>query len=162
MLSIKLADTMRDYDDILNMLYEYIIELHDIDDSVEIRTKDELKREYFYGVETLFYIERVDKYPIGFGIVCVGNSSHPSADIYINEFYVSPNFRNKGYGRALFNHIVKDRKRICFYILVKNKNAECFWKHLLKGSEWKDVSNIYKDMFDDPSLKWNIYENTEG
>lgn len=161
MLSIKLADTWKDYEDVLNMLYEYICELHYIDECVEIRTKDELKREYFYGTNTLFYLEKENDIPVGFGIICVGDACHPLTDLYINEFYIVPEHRNKGYGKELFKYIAGDKKRICFYVLVKNTKAQNFWEHILKELNWKNVSNNYKDFFDDPALCWNVYENTE-
>ena len=42
------------------MLYDYISELHEIDENVKLRTRSELIQEYFYSADTDYYLFSAD------------------------------------------------------------------------------------------------------
>jgi predicted acetyltransferase len=156
------AITHADYEDLLLMLSDYIIELHNIDPThVKLRSDTELSYEYFYTEDTDFYLlYSEENAPIGFAVIGHDSNCHPLADMYINEFYIKPSYRNNGYGRDLFEGIQSllptEIDRLCMYILKNNTNAIEFWSRAL-NPEWIDVTYAYSN--NTPKhLLWYMYE----
>ncbi len=125
------------------MLWDYVKELNSFNDKVQIRTAEELKREYCYTPYTRFYLLYEGKQTIGFAIIGYGKNCHPSADLYIEEFYIRPKFRRQGYGLFLADRVLAGANMVCFFTLEKNWPAVWFWKKYF-GS-WRDVSGIVAD-----------------
>ena len=156
------------YDALADMLYAYVLELHTLDeDLVKIRDKEALKNEYFWSEDTNFYLIYTDDTPIGFAVIGINGCCHPLADIYINEFYIKPEYRNQGFGEDLFDGVIQLEHpssvsdipfRICLYIIKNNKTAIRFWNNLL-SSEWINVTNQYSNENPNPEyLFWYMYE----
>ena len=131
-----------EYEDLADMLHEYILELNQIDKGVKVRDIISLKNEYFYNEDTYFYIIYKNNVPVGFTIIGDNTNCHEDADIYIEEFYIRPLFRREHYGRSLILHVLFTHKpdTLCFRILKKNKQAHKFWSIIF--SEWSKYNLI--------------------
>lgn len=142
-----------------DMLYAYIKELHDIDPKhVTIRTQGLLEKEYFHAVSsTNCYVLLDNDTCVGFAILGTKPNCHPYADIYIEEFYITPEYRHKKYGHAFAKMLINESiSRVCFYILPDNKPALSFWHDIFK--DWNDLSNTINDVHPPHWLCWNFYE----
>lgn len=128
----------------LLMLWDYIRELHEINEKVQLRSPGELKKEYCYTRYTKYYLLYEGKHAVGFAIVGYGKNCHPSADLYIEEFYIRPKFRRQGYGLYFADQVLSGANAICFFTLEKNWPAVWFWKKYF-GS-WRDVSDSIPDV----------------
>lgn len=155
-----------DYKVFIDLLYDYVNELHDIDDSVRLRDKKTLKKEYLSNIDEdnqFYLIYDNNMLPAGFAVVGVNNYCHPQADIYINEFYIKPEYRLRGYGDNLFssiclaNLLFESGNKICMYILKNNTRAIQFWSGLLKRNGWLDVTEDYYNDTPD-NLYWYMYK----
>ena len=71
---------------------------------------------------------RVDGDVIGFFIIGTHENCHPSADYYIQEAYIKPEYRRRGYmSRSLGIYISHYPGVYCLLILNKNEVAHKFW-----------------------------------
>lgn len=90
----------------------------------------------------LFAVKENEKL-VGFTTIYYGFSSSRAEEVGIlNDLYVLPEYRNKGYGRQLINRAieeVKNRglKRIQWLTARNNENAQMLYEKLgAKKSEW--------------------------
>ena len=128
----------------LLMLWDYIKELHKINEKVPLRTLEELKAEYCYTQYTKYYLFYAEKQAVGFTIIGYGENCHPSADLYIEEFYIRAKFRRRGLGHLLADRVLTGANAVCFFTLEKNWPAVWFWKDYF--SRWKDASSVVPDV----------------
>lgn len=156
-LKLNNPEKMSDFNELGDMLYEYISELHSIDENVELRNKQQLMREYLYSdAATELYLFKKDNETIGFGFIGFSDNCHPEADIYIEEFYIKPQYRNNGYGLRFAHMILNDVDSVCFYILTLNEPAKNFWRTVF--NEWEldlsvpDINEKYN------WLDWYFYK----
>ena len=65
---------------------------------------------------------------LGFFIIGTNENCHPSADYYIQEAYIKPEYRRQGHmSRALDIYIKRYPGIYCLLILNKNEVAHKFW-----------------------------------
>lgn len=143
MTTIRQCKSRQDYDYVLDMLYDYIIELNSFNKCVKLRNKKTLAGEYFYAADTLFYILYIDELPAGFAIIGEKSNCHPLADIYIEEFFIKPDYRKTSCGRQLIGHVLNDKQPqcVCFYILDKNRPAHEFWDKIFANWQYVKVTD---------------------
>ncbi len=100
--------------------------------------------EFFYREEnTGIYFIRHGGMLVGF--VVLGTFPNASIDgaLYIQEFYVLPQFRRKGFGRAAVRIICESCKdqKVEFFVLKENPVAKRFWMKAMKCMGYTDVSD---------------------
>ena len=142
-------------DALLDLLHEYVQELHKIDKHVLLKSKDRLKEEYFWTRDTRYVLFKIKEKPIGFAVLGCGSNCHPDADLYIEEFYIQKKYQRKGYGRFFMNLLLVGNNKVCFYIIKKNDKALAFWRNIF--SKWNNISDKVP-AYDVPDwLDWYCY-----
>ena len=81
---------------------------------------------------------------LGFAIVGVNPNSYGASDIYIQEFFVAPEYRGQGIGREAVYKIIdcykKDRLyNVSLCILENNYPAKSFWDNVFPKNKWDDL-----------------------
>ena len=157
-LEIKniVSKTESNYKEFLIMLRNYIIELHKYDPiNVPIMDLKQLELEYLDNdIDSYKVLIDNDKY-IGFTIISRKKKYNQNIELFIEEFYIKPEFRRKGYGKSFMNEILKkDINTVGFYILPKNENAKIFWNSIF--NEWISVKKI-KDPNNLEYVNWYVY-----
>lgn len=63
--------------------------------------------------------------------------------IYIDHFYIKPEFRNKGIGNAVFNKLTHKYNDAVFYfyVLKNNYNAILFWDKVITKNKMKIIED---------------------
>lgn len=111
-----------DLKDMLEMLTEYQESLESITTVVEKKNERYLKQLLDDGKTGAVFIGRTSsKHPVGFVIVN-HRLSTPDADLIpnIQDLYVRESYRRKGFGRQLFEHVVRWAK--------KNGHSQLRWQ----------------------------------
>ena len=131
------------FDDMCSLIspyQDYVKELHTYSYYVDT----EINLNYLFGFDQygfthIFLDEEHGKKPVGFVIIKYKSGEHPIfKHIYICEFYVIPECRNKGYGKEIFNILIDkyDPEEISLEIIDKNEPAMEFWlNHIFKDKE---------------------------
>lgn len=119
---------------------EYLDELQTIS-GLSLRTSAEKK--YLYDeIREYEFSNWVDIYKdddvIGFFIIGTGENCHPSADYYIQESYIKPEYRRQKYMTNAISDFVRKHEGIyCLFILNENKIAKTFWSGLFERLGYK-------------------------
>lgn len=97
---------------------------------------------YFYDDLLFKYFIETDSQTIGFIILqyvdVVFGVTKPIW--YIVEFYIVPEYRRKGYGKAAFKFFLEFYKKDFFYYVLKeNIPAKRFWGNITKTFDLKEV-----------------------
>lgn len=147
-----------------NMLYDYICELHEFDyENIPLKTQTQLEKEYFNEKDTTYKLLIDHNIYIGFAIIGYKTNCHKAVDIYIEEFYIKPQYRKQGYGKILINDILFNTSQnintVCLYILPKNKNAISFWKKVF--SKWENITNTIRDTNALTYVDWYVYSRNK-
>lgn len=154
--------TTSEYEQLSNLLHDYILELHKINENVKVRSPIQIAQEYFYDTDSDFYLSYDDNELIGFCILGHGNSCHKDVDVYINEFCILKEHRNMGYGEKVISSILSQRgdTSVCFHILNNNSNALKFWAKTFR--DWENITDTIIDTSNSPSfLNWSVYKLSE-
>lgn len=115
-----------------NLFFQYLEELRSINEGP---TNDMTDMESFCSVyagpcTTWIDIKDGDTV-IGFLVMGYGKNCHPDADFYIEESFILPAYRKKGFMRNTVFEFMKTHKGIyCLYVLEENKKAKQFWQHV--------------------------------
>lgn len=135
--------------DIYKMVFE-LAQYHGIEDKIKI-TESQLSAFLFCDQPNHFVGMSLVEGKLS-GLVLFNFTSHNicanvTRGIYIENLYVTPNSRNQGIGRSLFNYVVdkalvNDCSRIEWWVSRENRKAAGFYKKLgaIELSEW----NIFK------------------
>lgn len=116
------------HDTFISMLKDYIKELYEFDKGIPLDRDDyTLKQEFLFTPSTYHYFARLNGKVIGFAILGRADNCHPAADVYIEEFYILPEYRKQGIGYKVINHLLSDDNTACYYCLRKNKVARKLW-----------------------------------
>ena len=140
--------------DDVDVIYNFIRELAEYEkllNEIEF-SKDELK--YFFFKENNFVsiiIGEYKKNPIGYALYYYNYSTFKAkAGIYLEDLYIIPEMRNRGYGRALLSYIAN--------IVVINKLSRLEWSVL----DWNtNAINLYKSIGSRSLDGWTI-QRLEG
>lgn len=146
------------YHEFVGMYGKYNQELHEIDDRVE---ECDLYDLYivFHQRDTKIFFYEVDGQTVGFIIVGVNTNKHIKSDYYIQETYIKPQYRHKGYGRSMCNQIINMYpSMVNMYILKKNDYAIKFWSAVYE--KYEDVSAEYGE--DDELCYEKFYRKKGG
>lgn len=82
---------------------------------------------------------------VGFFIIGTGENCHPDADYYIQEAYIKPEYRRKGYMSYAISDYVKRHAGIyCLFILNNNQIGHAFWHVLFDRIGYKpyDLTDV--------------------
>ena len=90
------------------------------------------------------------------------NAARPGST-YIQEFYITPKYRRKGYGRLAVKQLVRiyENSPVEFFVLRKRIGARLFWREVMAGLCYRDVSwqmcneRVRKKL--DKETKWFCY-----
>ena len=93
------------------------------------------KKSFFAEVTSNDYTQWIDVWErdelIGFLIMGAAPNCHPDADYYVEEAYIKPAFRRKGYMSSAVSEFIQTHKGVyCFFVLNKNNGAKTFWSKL--------------------------------
>ena len=159
-MELKRCSHYSDYSVLNELLFCYINELHSIDNTVVLRTKGQLAREYFYTADTSFFLVYEGSTAIGFCILGFDGNCHPDVNVYIEEFYIVPEARRHGYGTAVFEELIikNNMDTVCFYVLNNNSSAATFWRNLFAKNSWDDISDMVHDINNNVNnCDWHVY-----
>ena len=96
-----------------------------------------------------FVLAEVEGKHVGMAVWYWRYSTWRGRVLYLEDFYVEPEFRGLGIGKALFKHVVNIAKeqnspRLCFQVLDWNQPAIDFY-HRMKGEVGDDFLNAWVD-----------------
>ena len=146
-MEICKAKSKKDFIILSMLLEEYIVELHNISWTVQIRPWKILAKEYFNVPDTDYWLLKEENKIIGFAIVGYNTNCPIWADKYIEEFYIVPECRKKHYGKKFINKILKDSDSVYLAILKTNNIGRKFWSNIFKDWMLKDVVDDYDVFF---------------
>lgn len=137
----------------VGIILEFIREL-----ALYERALDEVKATEPSLTETLFgdkpqaevVIARADGLPVGFALFFHNYSTWMSRHgIYLEDLFVRPSHRDKGYGRALLKHLAR--------LAVARGCARFEWSVL----DWNEPAiGFYKALGAKPMTEWTVYRMT--
>lgn len=147
------------------MWIEYTKELHKFSDFVQESNSEEaagLYNDFINNPDVEMYVIKSDGIVCGFLILGRRSNTHPDTDIYIQEFYIKPDFRRKGIGKSVISNLLKNTPaKYCLYILNANTVAKSFWQNIfslqgVRKMSLQDVAPIedcsfYSFAYDDRS-----------
>ena len=139
------VETVSDKRRFEKMYRDYIEELGQY--SSECLSRNSITRSSFEGmysypfiVPRLIYNDR--KEPVGFYLIAFGEGTYPLTDFYIVEFYILPQYRNKGEGKKAVKEIFKNHPGVyCKFVLKKNIGALNFWKRVKEDFGCEDIKD---------------------
>ena len=140
--------------DDVDVIYNFIRELAEYEkllNEIEF-SKDELKYSLFKENNFVsIIIGEYKKNPIGYALYYYNYSTFKAkAGIYLEDLYIIPEMRNRGYGRALLSYIAN--------IVVINKFSRLEWSVL----DWNsNAINLYKSIGSRSLDGWTI-QRLEG
>ena len=140
--------------DDVDVIYNFIRELAEYEkllNEIEF-SKDELKYSLFKENNFVsIIIGEYKKNPIGYALYYYNYSTFKAkAGIYLEDLYIIPEMRNRGYGRALLSYIAN--------IVVINKLSRLEWSVL----DWNtNAINLYKSIGSRSLDGWTI-QRLEG
>lgn len=135
-----------DTKDILALIIE--LAAYEKMENLVVATEEIVKDSLFQQGVTKALIAEYDGRPIGYAIYFFNFSTFTGrAGIYLEDIYVKPEFRGKGYGKALFGEIAKEAlKRGCSRLewscLNWNKPSIAFYESL--GAKHLDEWRTYR------------------
>lgn len=98
-----------------------------------------------------------DNNRIGFLIIGRSPNCHPDADFYIEEAYIHPRYRCKGYMRGVVSEFVKHYKGVyCLLIADKNQYAKIFWKNVFNSLGYNECKLRNVDAGDEFSTQYGF------
>ena len=84
---------------------------------------------------------------MGFCVIAKGKLKPKGVSYHISEFYVCPQYRNKGFGSWMARQIrQKYGKTVSLHVLYNNPRADVFWRRVFDDCE--NISSDY-DLSDD-------------
>lgn len=139
------------------LILDFIKELADYEkllDQVEATT-EKIRESIFEKKQAEVIIAEEDNEPVGFALFFHNYSTFLGwANLYLEDLYVIPEARSKGYGKKLFKKLAQiavDRgcKRLDWWCLDWNKSSIDFYKSI--GAKAMDEWTVYR--LEDQALK---------
>lgn len=112
-----------------------------------VATEDILRKSLFEKKQAEVIIGEEDGVPVGFALFFHNFSTFlGKANLYLEDLFVSPESRGRGYGKKLLSHLAK--------IAVERNCARLDWWCL----DWNTSSiEFYKEMGAIPMDEWTVY-----
>lgn len=112
-------------------------------ESEVINTPENLAKDLFDEKVCSAYVAELDGVIVGFALWYTSYSTWKGQCLYLEDFYVHPDYRNKRIGSQLFDKVVElakksEVKRMDWQVLDWNENAIEFYKrkNALLDAEW--------------------------
>lgn len=128
-----------DIEEYIDMVKEYSTELHSINSKYRIINRAEAM-EWLLTPFTNYWFCIADGNIAGFSIIGYFQNCHYEADLYIEEFYIKPEYRRKGIGKKFAHSIIESNKNhiekadnVCFFTMKGNDRAITFWKNVFSA-----------------------------
>lgn len=135
----------------LMVLIEEFAAYADLRDSLQI-TEQNLIDHVLAGDKANALIAELDGYPVGYALYYETFSSFMGkVAMYLEDIYITPLFRKKGYGREIFNvlteiAIAKNYYRLEWKCLKWNQKAQGFYESIGAAKEDKNMTYmLYTD-----------------
>lgn len=94
--------------------------------------KVELFQNYYASADSRWidiYSDQPKKDPVGFLVVGFPPNCHPNANFYIEEAYIRPEYRRRGFMSAAVSDFVQGNPGVyCLFVVRGNEGAYGFWK----------------------------------
>lgn len=85
----------------------------------------------------IYPTENEPQVPIGFLVIGFPPNCHPNANYYIQEAYIRPEYRQRGYMRAtVTSFLVSHPGTYCLFVIRGNEKAYLFWKHIFQENQY--------------------------
>ncbi|MFA6334535.1 MAG: GNAT family N-acetyltransferase [Bacteroidales bacterium] len=136
----------------IKTIFDFICSLADYEKlSFEVTATEEILYEsLFVKKQAEVLIAELDGTPIGFALFFHNFSTFKGrACLYLEDLYLQPEFRGKGYGKAMFKELAK--------IAIQRDCDRFDWSVL----DWNEPSiKFYKKMGALPMNEWTVYRLT--
>lgn len=122
------------------MYKNYINDLRKYDKSIKERSLEEIEKA-FKDYQNEKYIIRNETNIVGFTILnSLPNDSFSKHDIFICEFYIKKEYRNRYYGYRAVEQLTKmfPDKDFTAFIIKENHRALNFWKNAFERLDYSD------------------------
>ncbi len=136
----------------INLIFDFICDLadyeklrHDVTATPEI-----LHESIFVKKQAEVLIAELDVVPVGFALYFHNFSTFKGkACLYLEDIFIKPQYRGKGFGKAIFNRLAK--------IAVERGCDRFDWAVL----DWNEPSiNFYKSLGAFPMDEWTVFRLT--
>ena len=136
----------------INLIFDFICDLadyeklrHDVTATAEI-----LHESIFVKKQAEVLIAELDGLPVGFALYFHNFSTFKGkACLYLEDIFIKPQYRGKGYGKAIFNRLAQ--------IAVERGCDRFDWAVL----DWNEPSiNFYKSLGAFPMDEWTVFRLT--
>lgn len=137
MVDIRMIETKKEREELREIYADYINELSRykiFDESLDVIAGEMCETEEHR--DDMFIM--LNGKPIGFAMVGNFPNSFTSEDIYVQEFFISKEHQNKGYGRQAVKLIAEKYgyKDISLFIIRTNQRAIDFWPNALNEIDY--------------------------
>ena len=136
----------KEIDVLVNLMYQQMIEINSEKDRTSI--KSAINNALKPGSRAVFFLAKQNENPIGLAFINICCGIESGGDyIWINEIEILPQYRSKGFGTELLNHVVnwsksKNIKSISSMTGIKNNVSQSMFASA--GFEIEDVKWIEK------------------
>lgn len=124
----------------LQRYIEYLKVLNSFDNSIPILDKNTILR-YCADPDIYEYLIYKDKNPIGIVIIGHGlNNTFSKQDLYIQDFYIFPEFQRQHYGYKAVKALTEKYFGYDFSLMIlkKNTNAVKFWDKVFSQLDYSE------------------------
>ncbi len=135
-------------------IMELIHELADFEKAPAevINTPQQLAKDLFEDSICKCIVAELDQKVVGFALYYYSYSTWKGKCLYLEDFYVKPAYRGRGYGDTLFNEIVsiarsEGVRRMDWQVLAWNEGAIRFYEHkrAILDPEWINGRLFFED-----------------
>ena len=92
-----------------------------------------------HGTEWIWIQNAAQSETIGFLIIGTAPNCHPDADFYVQEAYIKPECRTRGYMTKTVTSFIKAHRGVyCLFVLNNNKPAYRFWMNIFTKMQYME------------------------
>ena len=134
-------NSIQDVDLLIELMHQQMQDINSEKDrtSTESAVRNALKPES----RAVFFFAKLDESPIGVAFVNIGSGIESGGDyLWINEIQISPQYRGKGFGSKLLNHILQWSQKNCMKSILCVADVSNIASQSLFRSEGFEVEDI--------------------